>query len=130
MGTHEELAFWAALFATALFVFIALSIRADGYEHAPLSNVGAPFAALIGVVAFGSTGGRLVPKFGIWKALLAVVCTAALPLLVAELLGINQTPPNVHTGTIFLFLAYAGISQLAAIVFLVIALMHLVKRRH
>jgi hypothetical protein len=111
---REQLMFWSALFATALFVFVAVSTATDGYIHPPLVTVGAPLATLIGFSTFVVLGARLFGKVCLWKVVLAVACMAGLPAVVKQLLEINRTPPNVHTGTVVVFFAYAALSELTA----------------
>lgn len=127
---REQLMFWSALFATALFVFVAVSTAGDGYDHPPLITIGAPFAAIIGFPTFVAFGARLLRKVRLWKAVLAVACIAALPIIVMQLLKINRTPPNVHTGTVIVFFAYAALSELTAAAFLATALVRIWLHRN
>jgi hypothetical protein len=127
---REQLAFMSALFATALFVFIAVSSAGDGYVHPPLITVGAPPAAIIGFLAFLVLGSRLFRKVRLLKVILAVACMAALPVVVSQLLNKSQTPPNVHNGTVVAFTLYWGLSEFSAAAFLVAALVRGTPRRH
>jgi hypothetical protein len=122
---RDQLMFWSALFATALFVFVAVSTADDGYDHPPLITIGAPFAAIIGFPTFAVFGKRLIRQVGLWQVFLAVACIAALPVVVKQLLEINRTPPTVHTGTVAVFFAYAALSELTAAAALVTALVHI-----
>jgi hypothetical protein len=127
---REQLMFWSALFATALFVFVAVSSATDGYVHPPLVTVGAPIATLIGFSTFVVLGARLFGKVRLWKVVLAVACMAGLPFVVCQLLGKNQTPPNVHDGTVVAFYLYWVLSEFMAAVSLLTALMRGISRRH
>jgi hypothetical protein len=127
---REQLIFWSALFATALFVFVAVSSATDGYIHPPLVTVGAPLATLIGFSTFVVLGARLFGKVRLWKVVLAVACMAGLPVVVWQLLNKNQTPPNVHDGTVVAFYLYWVLSEFMAAVSLVTALIRGISRRH
>lgn len=127
---REQFMFWSALFATALFVFVAVSTAGDGYDHPPLITFGAPFAAIIGFSTIVIFGGRLIRKVSLLKIGGAVVCMAFLPLVIMQLLKSSRTPPNVHNGEAVVFALYVGLSEVTAAVFLVAALICSVSRRN
>jgi hypothetical protein len=127
---REQLIFWSALFATALFVFVAVSSATDGYIHPPLVTIGAPFAAIIGFPTFAVFGNRIIRQVRLWQVFLAVACIAALPIVVMQFFEINRTPPNVHTGTVVVFFVYAAFSELTAAAFLATTLVRIGLHRN
>jgi drug/metabolite transporter (DMT)-like permease len=127
---REQIVFWFSLFATALFVFIAVSSAGDGYDHPPLIRVGAPLVAIIGFLTFVVLGGRLIRKVGLLKIAAAVVCMALLPIAVMLILRTSRTPPNVHNGEAIVFVLYVALSEVTAAVFMLAALIRSVLRRN
>jgi hypothetical protein len=125
-----QLAFMSALFATALFVFIAVNSAGDGYDHPPLIRVGAPLAAMIGFSTFVIFGVRLFGKVRLRKVVFVAACIGGLPVIVMQLLKVSRTPPNVHNGEAIVFFPYLAFSEVIVAVFLVTALIRRLLRHN